>query len=333
VKNPETVKPVMRITGTGRGIPEKVLTNADFEKMVDTTDEWITTRTGIKERHILETGGALSELATEAAKKALDEAGRSPEEVDYIIIGTVTGDMKFPATANFVQAALGAVNATTFDISAACSGFMYAIELADSLIRSGKAEVVVTIGAEALSSITDYEDRSTCVLFGDGAGAAVFEATDEDRGVLSTYTGSNGKLHHLLYMEGAGSRYPSKDRDLPKEVFTLKMAGNEVFKHAVKTMGDAAVTALDKAGLDKADIDLLIPHQANIRIIDATTKRLKLSPDNVFRNIHKYGNTSSASIPIALDEARKSGRAKEGDLVLCVSFGGGFTWGSCAIKL
>lgn len=332
-----TVKPfpvVSRIAGTGRAIPERVLTNADLEKMVETSDEWITTRTGIKTRYIAEPGQPLSSLAIEAGRKALDDAGMKAKELDLIIVGTVTGDMKFPAASNFVQAALGATNAASFDIQAACSGFIYALEMGDSLIRGGRAENVLVIGAEILTSMVNWTDRSTCVLFGDGAGAAVLTpATGNGSGVLSTYTGSNGELSHLLFSKGGGTLAPGKDRDIPAEEFTIHMAGNEVFKHAVKTMGDAAVTGLKRAGLTSEDLDLLIPHQANIRIIDATVKRLKLPENKVYINVDRYGNTSSASIPIAFDEARREGIAKEGDVLLFVAFGGGFTWGSAAIRL
>ena len=332
--NPKQLPPVCRIIGTGRAVPEGVLTNADLEQMVETSDEWITTRTGIKTRHIAKPGTPLSEYAAEAGLKAIKNAGMTPEEIDYLIIGTVTGDMKFPAAANFVQAKIGLVNASTFDISAACSGFLYALEIADSLIRGKKAKNVLIIGAEILSSMTNYEDRSTCVLFGDGAGAAVVapRENDDQGGVLSTYTGSNGELHHLLYGPGGGSLHPPKNRDLPSELFTIHMAGNEVFKAAVKTMGDSAVEALERAGLHEDQIDMLIPHQANLRIIDATAKRLKLDHDKVYINVDRYGNTSAASIPIALDEANEKGLLKKGDIILCVAFGAGFTWGSTAIR-
>lgn len=263
----------------------------------------------------------------------MDESGYKPEDVDFLIVGTVTGEMQFPSTANFVQATLGLVNATTFDLSAACSGFVYGLELADSLIVSGRAKVCLVVGAEAMSSMTDYTDRSTSVLFGDGAGAAVVDASNDERGLLSIYTGSNGNLHHLLYMDGCGARFPAKNRELDSHHFTLTMAGNEVFKHAVKTMGDAAKKALELAGITTDDIDMLIPHQANIRIIDATAKRLKLPEAKVYKNIDRYGNTSAATIPIALDEAKELGIIKKGDLVICVVFGAGFTWGSCVIQL
>ncbi len=325
---------VSRIAGTGHAVPERVLTNADLEKMVDTSDEWITTRTGIKTRFVAEPGQPLSDFAIEAARKALDDAKMKAEDLDLIIVGTVTGDMKFPASATIVQASLGAKNAASFDIQAACSGFIYAMEIADSLIRGGRARNVLVIGAEILTSMVNWKDRSTCVLFGDGAGAAVVvPSMNNGSGVLSTYTGSDGDLAHLLYSRGGGTLAPGWDRTLPTEEFTIHMAGNEVFKHAVKTMGDAAIIGLERAGLTPDDLDLMIPHQANIRIIDATAKRLKLPPEKVYINVDRYGNTSSASIPIALDEVLREGRAKKGDVLLFVAFGGGFTWGSAVVRL
>ncbi len=324
---------VAKIIGTGRAVPDRILTNADFEKMVDTSDEWITTRTGIKQRHVAEAGTANSDLCAEAAKKAMVRANITPEEIDVILIGTVTGDRKFPSNANYVQAKIGAANAASMDISAACSGFLYGIHLAKSLIASDQAKTILVIGAEILSSMTNYEDRATCVLFGDGAGAMILQANEEINSIRSSYIGSNGELAHLLYCPGGGSIMPAKNRDLPSDVFTAKMAGNEVFKHAVKTMEQAARTALDRAGLTASDIQLLIPHQANIRIIDATAKRLGIPREKVYINIHNYGNTSAASIPIALDEAIEKGVAKKGDLVVGVAFGGGFTWGSVVFEI
>lgn len=326
-------RPVARIAGTGHATGSRILTNADLEKMVNTSDEWITTRTGIKERRIVEDGTVTSDLCFSAGEQALEEAGIGAHELDYIIVGTVTGDMKFPATANIVQSKLKAYNATTFDISAACSGWIYGLELADSLIRAGRADRILVIGAEVLSSMTNYEDRQTCVLFGDGAGASVLVRSNDNRGILSTYTGSNGDLMHLLMCDGGGSLKPAKNRDLLPETFTLKMAGNEVFKHAVRIMDHAALTALEKARLTPQDVDMFIPHQANIRIIEAMKKRLKFPHEKVFVNIQKYGNTSSATIPTALDEARAEGRVKSGDIVLVAAFGGGFTWASAVFRM
>lgn len=333
MKSREAALPASRIVGTGRSIPPRLLTNHDLEEMVETSDEWITTRTGIKQRHIVEPGTPLSELASDAAEKALQDAGIGADEIDYIIMGTVTGDVKFPATANFVQARIGAVNAATFDLAAACSGFLYGLQVGDSLIRAGTAEKVLVIGGEILTSMVDWNDRGTCVLFGDGAGAAVLTPAVDERGILSTYTGSNGELHNLLYCHGGGSLYPANlEQNRNHDLFILKMSGNEVFKHAVKTMGDAALTAIRRAGLKPEEVDVLIPHQANIRIIDATIKRLKLPHEKAYINIQDYGNTSSASIPTALDEAREKGVVKEGDIVVSVAFGGGFTWASAAIR-
>lgn len=321
-----------RIMGMGKGVPDRILSNADFEKMVDTTDEWITTRTGIKRRHVVETGVGASELATIAALQAIEEANIDPKEIDKIILGTVTGDMKFPSTASLVQANIGAVNAAAYDISAACSGFIFGLQLADMYISTGQGKYVLVIGVEIMSSMTDYTDRSTCILFGDGAGAAVVGQAEDEPGILSTHTGSDGNLMHLLYCEGGGSLFPAKDRDIPKEKFTLQMKGNEVFKHAVRAMGEASLKALELANLTPGDIDLLVPHQANIRIIDAISKRLKLDKDKVYVNIHEYGNTSAASIPIALTEARENGLIVKGSKVLCVAFGAGFTWASCILQ-
>ncbi|MBS1261381.1 MAG: 3-oxoacyl-[acyl-carrier-protein] synthase 3 [Calditrichaeota bacterium] len=326
-------RPVARIAGTGHASGTRVLTNFDLERMVDTSDEWITARTGIKERHLVENGTVTSDLCSDAAKQALADAGLSAENLDYIIVGTVTGDMKFPSTASILQSKLGAYNASTFDISAACSGFIYGLDIADSLIRSGRAETILVIGAEVLSSMTNYQDRKTCVLFGDGAGAAVVTRSDDDRGILSTHTGSNGDLAHLLYCDGGGSLKPAMNRDLPFEDFTLRMNGNEVFKHAVRIMDHAALTALEKAGISPSDVDMFIPHQANIRIIDAMAKRLSFSRDRIMINIDRYGNTSTASIPTALNEARLAGRVREGDVVLVAAFGGGFTWASAVFRM
>ena len=325
-------KPVSRIAGLGRAAPERVLTNQDLEKMVDTSDEWITSRSGIKRRHICDPGTPLSDLATEASKKALDRAGVRAQDIDLIVVGTVTPDMSFPSTGNFVQAKLGAKKAASFDINAACSGFIYALQYADNVIGGGSAKNVLVIGAEILSSIMNWEDRGTCVLFGDAAGAAVLVPSNDDRGILSTYTGSNGELAMLLYMPGGGSIEPAKDRDIPSDRFTLKMSGNEVFKHAVKTMSDAAVRSIELADVKVEDIDMLVPHQANIRIIEATAKRLKIPLEKVYINIQEYGNTSAASIPVALDEAWQNGKLREGDLVCCAAFGGGFTWGASLIR-
>ncbi|MDK9698777.1 MAG: ketoacyl-ACP synthase III [bacterium] len=323
-----------KLVATGRFNPETILTNADLEKMVDTTDEWIYTRSGIRERHIAKVGDANSDYCAAAAKVALERAGMSAEELDYIIVGTVTGDMKFPATAVFVQAKIGAKNATAFDIAAACTGFIYGIELANSLIKSSAAKKVMVIGAEILTSMVDWEDRGTAVLFGDGAGAAIFvaEETTEPIGVLATYSKSDGTLAHLLNHPGSGSILPPSHKSIDERKHFIKMSGNEVFKHAVRMMEDSAVIGLERAGIPLDQVDLLIPHQANIRIIEATQKRLKLPNEKVYINLDRYGNTSAASVPIALDEAIELGRVKRGDIVVFVAFGGGFTWGSAIVK-
>lgn len=325
-------KPYSRIVGTGLGIPDKILTNFDLEKMVDTTDEWIKTRTGIETRYISTNGQFTSDLGTIAAKNALKDANVSAKDIDVIIFATVTPDMGFPATAIFVQKNIGAVNASAMDISAACTGFIYGLQLADSLIAAGRAQTVLLIGAETLSKITDYSDRNTCVLFGDGAGAAVLQASDDDRGLLGVYTKSDGKLSKLLRLKGMGTKYPPTPENFAKKYHYLEMEGREVFKHAVTCMGEAAEKILQITDLSYEDVDLLITHQANIRIIEATAKRIKMPSEKVFINVNKYGNTSAASIPIAIDEARKAGRLKENQVAVLVAFGGGFTWGSAAVR-
>ncbi len=322
-----------RITGTGSAVPEHVLTNYDLEKLVDTNDEWITTRTGIKERRIAAAGEYTSTFATLAARRALAMAGISPEELDLIILGTVTPDFPFPATACIVQHELGAKHAVAFDLSAACSGFIYGLNMAEAQIRSGMAKKVLVLGAEVLSRVVDFSDRNTCILFGDGSGAVVLEADNGDRGILSTHIFSNGSHWGLLYQPGPGSRNPaSVAATIDDKLYYLRMEGNDVFKHAVRAMGDAAVAALEANQIHADQLALLIPHQANRRIIEATGKRIGLPEEKVFVNLHKYGNTSSASIPIALDEANHEGRLKSGDLVLLDAFGGGFTYGSALIK-
>lgn len=323
----------VRIAGTGSALPGKILTNAELEQMVDTSDEWITSRTGIKERRIAADGEYTSTFAAEAGRRALAMAGVQPEELDLIILGTVTPDFPFPSTACIVQDLLGATNATAFDLSAACSGFIFGLSIAEKYIRTGAAQKVLVIGAEVLSRIVDWQDRNTCVLFGDGAGAVVLEASDKDHSLLSTHTFSNGSYWNLLYQTGSGSRNPAtSSRTIDERLIFLTMEGNEVFKHAVRGMGEVAVRALDANGMSSSDISLLIPHQANRRIIDATAKRLEIDSDRLFTNLQKYGNTSSASIPIALDEANHRGLLKPGGKLLLVAFGGGFTYGSALIN-
>lgn len=323
----------VRITGTGSALPDKILTNADIEKLVDTTDEWITTRTGIKERHIAADGEYTSTFAAEAARKALEMAAVNPEEIDLIILSTVTPDFPFPSTACIVQDMLGAVNATVFDLSAACSGFIFGLSVAEKYIRSGSAKKVLVIGAEVLSRIVDWKDRNTCVLFGDGAGAVVLEASDGGHSLLSTHTFSNGSYWNLLYQPGSGSRNPASDRrTFDDKLLYITMEGNDVFKHAVRAMEEASLKALAANSISSEEISLLIPHQANRRIIDATAKRLGVESDRLFINLHNYGNTSSASIPIALDEVNRKGLLKVDNKLLLVAFGGGFTYGSAVIN-
>ncbi len=323
----------VRISGTGSYLPEKVLTNYDLEKMVDTTHEWIHTRSGISERHIAAEGEATSHMSAVAARNALDEAGIKAEELDMIIVGTITPDMVFPNTACFVQDQIGAKNAFCFDVEAACSGFLYSIDIARNYISNGSANNVLVIGAEKLSSITDWEDRATCVLFGDGAGAVVLSAAEEgQRGIMGTVMGSDGSLNELLNVPGGGSRHPASHQTIDDRMHYMKMTGREVFKHAVRCMSDAAVTVLEKAGLTVDDVACIIPHQANARIINAIASRLGTEDGKVYMNLERVGNMSAASVPVALDEAVRSGRIKRGDVVLFVVFGGGFTWGASVLE-
>ncbi|HBG04025.1 MAG: 3-oxoacyl-ACP synthase [Geobacteraceae bacterium GWC2_58_44] len=321
-----------KITGTGSSLPEKVLTNLDLERMVDTSDEWIVTRTGIRERRIASEGEYTSTFASAAALKALEAAGVAAEEIDLIVVGTLTPDYPFPATACIVQQAIKAPNATCFDLSAACSGFIYALATAEKFILSGAAKKALVIGAEVLSRIVDWSDRNTCLLFGDGAGAVVLEAVEGENGVLSTHLHSDGNYWDLLYQKGCGSRHPASQQNLDDRLIYLTMQGNEVFKYAVRAMGEVALEALAANGLTTDDVSLFIPHQANQRIVDSVGKRLSLGADRVYVNLDRYGNTSAASIPIALDEARRAGRIKEGDIVLLSAFGGGLTWGAAALR-
>jgi 3-oxoacyl-[acyl-carrier-protein] synthase III len=319
------------IIGVGEYLPEKVLTNADLEKMVDTSDEWITTRTGIKERRIASQAEAASDLATKAAQKALADAGILPSELELIVIATITGDMQFPSVACFVQQALGAKNAACFDVAAACAGFIYGLSIGQQFIASGAYKNALVVGTEVLSRITDWQDRNTCVLFGDGAGAAVLSEV-KSGGILSTYLGGDGTLNELLQLPAGGSRNPATAKTVEERQHYLKMRGNELFKIAVQAMTRAAQRALDKAGLKFSDVDVVIPHQANMRIIMAVAKKLGLSEDKIFLNIEKYGNMSSASTATALCEAVKEGKIKKGDIVLLDAFGAGLVWGASVIQ-
>lgn len=320
------------IIGTGSYVPDKVVTNADLEKIVETEDEWIVERTGIKERRVAESDIATSDLATRAAEIAMADAGVTADEIDLIIVATITPDMSFPSVACIVQDNLKAKNAAAFDLSAACSGFTYGLVVGSLFIKNGVYNKVLVIGAETLSKIIDWTDRNTCILFGDGAGAAVLGAVENSYGILGVELGSDGSGGDLLKLPAGGSRQPASIETCNNRLHFIHMNGNEVFKFAVKIMGEAAVKALDDAGLSPDDIDCLIPHQANIRIIQSAAKRLKVPMEKVMVNVDKYGNTSAASIPIALDEAVKSGRIKKDDTVVLVGFGAGLTWASCVLK-
>ncbi len=321
------------IVGTGAAVPRNVLTNQDLEQMVDTSDEWIRTRTGVKQRHIAEDGETTSALGAEASRRALEMAGVMPEEVDMIIVGTTSPDMTMPNTGALVQSHLGATNAFAFDVYAACSGFVYALTVADKFVKEKPDSKVLAIGAELLSCITDWQDRNTCVLFGDGAGAVLLSgARDGDRGILSTHLRTDGSLWELLYIPGGGCVYPPSAEMAEKRDYCIRMHGNEVFKHAVRSLTEVAREALVENQLSPNDVDMFIPHQANIRIMNKVAERLEIPSERVFVNIERYGNTSSASIPLALDEANRSGRLKKGDLLLLDAFGGGFTWGAVMIR-
>ena len=321
-----------RIISTGSYLPEKVLSNSEMEKMLDTSDEWITERTGIRERRIADSTQAASDLAYEASRIALERAGLGPEDIDLIIVATITGDMPFPSTACFLQDKLGATNAAGFDINAACSGFLYSLYIADSFIKSGRHRRILVAGTEVLSKITDWDDRRTCVIFGDGAGAVIVGPSNDDSGLLSININSDGKMWDLIHVPGGGSRNPVSQSSIEQRMHYIKMKGNETFKVAVRTLEDIALKTLEENNIDPSSLSLLIPHQANLRIIQATADRLKVPMDKVFINLDKYGNTSAASIPIALDEALQSGRIKEGDYILLEAFGGGLTWASALIK-
>jgi 3-oxoacyl-[acyl-carrier-protein] synthase-3 len=318
-----------RIAGTGSYLPDKVLTNADLEKIVDTSDEWIVSRSGIRERHIAAADQTTSDLSYEAALKALEAAGMTADEIELIIVGTTTPDIVFPSTACLLQAKLGISGCGAFDVNAACSGFIFALSVADQFIRAGTVKNVLVVGAETLTRLVDWTDRATCVLFGDGAGAVVLKA-DSEAGILSTHLHADGGKQDLLICPVG----PSKGfkPELPNAGVKIHMAGSEVFKHAVKALDSVVDETLHANGLDKSDLDWLIPHQANLRIIEATAKRLHMSMDQVIVTVDRTGNTSSGSIPLALDEAVRSGKIQRGQLLLLEAFGGGFTWGSALIR-
>ncbi len=320
-----------RITGTGSYVPTKVLTNVDLERMVATSDEWITERTGIRERRLVGAGEACSDLAVKAAERALKAAGVSAAELDLILLATCTGDYPLPATACLIQHRLGATRAAACDLSAACCGFVYALSVADAYVRTGMRHVLV-IGSEVMSAITDWTDRNTCILFGDGAGAAVVSASDGERGILSSHLKSDGALCDLIIVPGGGSRNPPSEKVVAERMQFIKMKGNETFKVAVRTLEDIARDTLAANNLTVKDLDLYVPHQANARILKAVADRLGLPLEKVMLNLDRYGNTSAASIPIALDEAVQAGRIKDGSLVMVGAFGAGLTWASALIR-
>jgi 3-oxoacyl-[acyl-carrier-protein] synthase-3 len=328
----ETGGPYAAITGWGRGIPDRVLTNADLERMVSTSDEWILARTGIRERHVASPGESTSTFAIKAAREALAVAGREPGELDLIIAATCTPDYFLPSVACLTQAALGVTRIPAFDINAACSGFVYALATATQFIRTGVYRRILVIGAETLTRFTDYTDRRTCVLFGDGAGAVIIEASDQQRGLLSLTMGADGSGGDLLIIPGLGSKAPASPEVLERGDQYIKMEGAEVFKFAVRMMGDASIEAIARAGLHLRDIDMLVPHQANLRIIDATAKRLDMPKEKVWVNIDRYGNTSAATIPISLAEMHERGLLHDGQNLLLVAFGGGLTWAAAVVR-
>lgn len=320
------------ILGTGSYVPENKVTNFDMEKIVDTSDEWIRTRTGIGARHFAAEGEATSDLATKAALKAMEAAGVTADEIDMVIVGTCTPDMLLPATACLVQSNIGAVGSAAFDIETACSSFIYGLEIARNFIATGTYNKVLVIGAEKLSSILNFEDRKTCVLFGDGAGAAILGPVEDGKGILSSELGADGSKGMVLKVDAGGSRMPATEQTVADKLHYLSMDGSEVFKFAVRIMGSASQRVIEEAGLTLDDIDYLVPHQANMRIISSAAKKLKLPLDRVHVNLTEYGNMSAASVPVALDEAIRAGKIKEGDKTVLVGFGGGLTWGACAIQ-
>ena len=318
-----------RIAGTGSYLPEKVVTNDDLSKVVDTSDEWIRTRTGIRQRHVAADGQTSSDMGHQAALKAIEAAGIDPSGIDLIVVGTTTPDYVFPSTACLIQQKLGVPGCPAFDVNAACSGFLFALSVADQFIRTGSARTVLVVGVETLTRMVDWTDRTTCVLFGDGAGAVVLKA-DADTGILSTHLHADGNKRDLLCCPvGVSAGF---DNSLPNAGVRITMAGNEVFKHAVKALDSVVDEALEANGLDKGDLDWLIPHQANLRIIEATAKRLDMPMERVIVTVDRHGNTSAASVPLALDEGIRSGKVQRGELLLLEAFGGGFTWGSALIR-
>ncbi|NLB18688.1 MAG: ketoacyl-ACP synthase III [Syntrophomonadaceae bacterium] len=320
------------VLGIGTAVPDKILTNLELESMVDTTDEWILSRTGIEERRIADPAQATSDLALSASKLALERAGISADELDLILVATVTPDMIFPATACILQEALGAVNAGAFDLSAGCSGFIYALTIADQFLRGGKCRYVLIAAAETLSRITNYEDRNTCILFGDGAGAAVLGQGSKPYGIISTYIGADGSGESLLHVPAGGSRLPASQETIGKDLHYIHMQGNEVFKFAVSIIPDCITRVLKESGMAIENVDHFVFHQANRRILKTAVKRMNLPWEKLIVNLEKYGNISAASIPLALGEAVEDGRVKEGDLVMMVAFGAGLTMGAALVR-
>ena len=320
------------IIGMGHAYPEGILTNADLERMVETSDEWITTRTGIKQRHKAADNEYTSQFGVKAARQALERAGLKPEDIDLIVCATTTPDQILPSTGALIQAELGATNAAGMDVFAACSGFLYGVTMVESMIRTGQIRYALVIGAELLTKYVDYTDRSTCVIFGDGAGAAVLGPVAEGKGILATKIRSDGRLEESLYARGGGTKYGTSHETVDNRMHYFTMKGNEIFKLAVRSMSDISLEMLEKAGYTVADVDLVIPHQANQRITDAVASRLGVPEEKIYSNIAFHGNTSSASIPIAIDECIESGKIKEGSLVLLTAFGGGVTWGATVIR-
>ena len=322
----------IKIVGTGSALPPRILTNLDLEKMVDTSDEWIKERTGISERHIADEKTATSDLVAESTLIALKSAGLEVKDLGAIIVATASPDTAYPPTACWAQKKLNIPGIPAFDISAACTGFLYGLELASALVESGRYRNILVSGAEVMSKIVNWEDRDTCVIFGDGASSVIVDRSDGESGIISSYIGADGTLGELLYQPAGGTRMPASQETIDKKLHTVHMRGREVFKHAVRTMGDAAIRVLKEANITNEDIALFIPHQANLRIVDATCRRAGIPMEQTHTIIHKYGNVPAASIPLTLDDALQKGRIKRGDLLLFAAFGGGFTWGAMVIR-
>ncbi len=321
-----------KIVGIGAYVPKRILTNADMEKLVDTSDEWIVQRSGIRERRIVDEGETTSDLAVRAAQMALERANLTPDDIDFVVLGTTTADMQFPSTANYVQSKLGCRNIGSVDVWAACTGSIYSLSIGSQFVQTGKYQRVLAIGAETLTRILDFKDRGTCVLLADGAGAAVLEASDDGRGIIDTDLYSDGSKWELLYMPGGGSKYPASHETVDQRMHYVKMRGSEIFKIAVRMFVDCCSTLLARHSLTVSDVNLFVPHQANLRIIEAAAKRLNMPMERVFVNVDRYGNTGAASVYLALEEAATTGRLHPGDLVLLAAFGGGVTWGSALIR-